>query len=431
MSDIRFNRWLHQSGTGGVSQDSSGRVGIGTTVPTSSLDVQGGNIKIGSNILSSSGVSTFTTVNATTVNTTSIVGVTTAGITTAYITSINEGPLSGFRNRLINGDCRIDQRNNGTTSVTANGYPVDRWIIEYVGSGVLTGIQTTDVPTGQGFTNAVRLTSTARSTLSSGDLYQLTHYMEGNTTSDLNFGSSAAKTVTLSFWVKGSRTGTYDVQLANTGTRTYTRQYTISSANTWQKVVLTYPGCPDGTWLTTNGVGFSIRFGFEYGSNYAGGTTDTWLSRTNFETSFPSMTNTFTTNSNSTWFITGIQLEQGNIGTDFERRTYAQELALCQRYYWQGTLFTSGYGDTTNLYSATVYLPVVMRSQPAVDNSADTSGIVANAGLYNLSASSASIPNNWWNGHNGLVNFTTTTQITRWTTAYGRINVFKASAELL
>ena len=87
MSDIRFNRWLHQSGTGGVYQDGSGRVGIGTSVPTSALDVQSGTIKIGSNTLSSSGVSTFTTVNATTVNATSIVGVATAGITTAYIGS--------------------------------------------------------------------------------------------------------------------------------------------------------------------------------------------------------------------------------------------------------------------------------------------------------------------------------------------------------
>ena len=107
MSDIRFNRWLHQSGTGGVYQDSSGRVGIGTSVPTSALDVQSGSIKIGSNTLSSSGVSTFTTVNATTVNATSLVGVTTAGITTAYINNLGIGTATVSQPLYVVGNAKV------------------------------------------------------------------------------------------------------------------------------------------------------------------------------------------------------------------------------------------------------------------------------------------------------------------------------------
>jgi hypothetical protein len=443
MSDIRFNRWLHQSGTGGVYQDSTGRVGIGTSVPTSALDVQSGTIKIGSNTLSSSGVSTFTTVNTTTLNSTTvsattITGVTTAGITTAYIGAINDGPISGARNRIINGDMRIDQRNSGLSTTGNGSYTVDRWTIEYSGNGSITGIQTSDVPTGQGFTNALKLTSTARSTLGSGDFYQIAYYVEGYDTANFDYGSSSARTVTLSFWVKASRTGTYQVNLANAGsfagTRTHTKTYTVSVADTWQKVILTYPGCTTGTWEKASNTGIGIRFGFEYGSFYtSGATADTWISTSSFADSFVTTTNTFTTNSNSTWFITGVQLEQGPVATEFERRSYSQELQLCMRYFQRylqcgGAGYIENNPTVANGFAQTICMPVEMRAVPSATCITASNIGVERASLFGINSTTGSVQ--WMYRNNIQIIWGLDTTLTRWHVAWCRTQTVSLSAEI-
>ena len=169
-----------------------------------------------------------------------------------------------------------------------------------------------------------------------------------------------------------------------------------------------------------------LYFGAGVGSTYSG-TAGAWAGANYF--SATGATSVVGTNG-ATFYITGVQLEAGTAATAFERRSYGQELALCQRYYWRGSYYGSGHGDTTNLALAAVSLPVTMRATPAVTNDSDSSGIVANGNLYNLTAASAQILNNAWNGHVGFVAVTTNSQITRWTTCYVRINNFQANAEL-
>jgi hypothetical protein len=378
------------------------------------LTVSGADLPTVTN-LNVSGVTTTATLRAT-----SIVGVTTAGITTAYIGSVNDGPLSGARNRIINGDCTINQRNAGV-SVTGTGtYPLDRWKIEYSSNGAIAGIQTTDVPIGQGFTNSIRLTSTARSSFGSGDFNQLFYSIEGYNVSDLDFGSVSAKPITLSFWVKGSRVGTYNVQISNSGgSRTYTKQYTIPSPDTWQKVILTYPGCTDGTWLKTNGSGLEFRFGFEYGSTFTtGASADTWITASSFVGSFPTTTNTFMTNSNSTWQITGVQLEAGTVATPFERRSYGQELALCQRYFEiqdvravTTAYVAGGYNyhvgsvrwKVTKRTAPTTNTPSIANYQPGGGSgTASVSNQTVDGGLFLSGSTNTTFPNQWVNDNSIL-----------------------------
>jgi len=343
MSDIRVNRWLHQSGTGGVYQDSTGRVGIGTSVPTSSLDVQSGTIKIGSNTLSSSGVSTFTTVNATTVSATTITGVTTAGITTAYIGAVNDGPISGARNKIINGDMRLDQRNSGA-SVTPTGdttYTVDRWPARLSQASKYSVQQVSDAPAG--FVNSLKITSLSSYSVTSTDYFCVDQYIEGLNSSDLAWGTASAKTVTLSFWVKSSLTGTFGGSVFGyqVGYPSYVFSYSISAANTWEYKTITISGPTSGTFVSTNAGNIVIEFSFGVGSSLSG-TAGTWNNSVLYRSATGAVS-VVGTNA-ATWQITGVQLESGTVATPFERRSFGQELVLCQRYYEIGAVNSAGGG---------------------------------------------------------------------------------------
>jgi hypothetical protein len=228
--------------------------------------------------------------------------------------------LQGFRNRIINGDMRIDQRNNG--AAVTSGYSVDRFVAVAAGAGSLTVQRSTDAPAG--FTNSLLLTIT--STGDATSTMRPEQRIEGFNVADLGWGTSNAQPVTVSFWVKCSVVGTYAVRASNSvQDRDYIATYTVASANTWEYKTITIPGDATGAWLKDNGPG--IRFGFsvaaatlvtpnQWGTTGGGATGQTNLSLTN----------------GATWQVTGVQLEAGSVATPFERRPYGTELALCQRH---------------------------------------------------------------------------------------------------
>jgi len=235
-----------------------------------------------------------------------------------------------FRNRIINGDMRIDQR-GGTITVNnlAVFYGIDRFSgVGQATDGVFTMVQDTSAPSG--FVNSLKVTvTTADASIGDSQYYTVQQLIEGTNVSDLAWGSASAKTVTLSFWVRSSVTGTFGGSLRNAnGDRSYPFTYTISVADTWEQKSVTIAGDTSGTWLTTTGVGIRVNFGIGTGSSGVG-TAGAWAGANYFSTT--GSTNLIST-LNATWFVTGVQLEVGSVATPFERRPYGTELALCQRY---------------------------------------------------------------------------------------------------
>ena len=242
----------------------------------------------------------------------------------------------GLKNRIINSDMRIDQRNAGA-SVTPSGdtYTVDRWKYEASQGSKFTIQQNRgSVTPPAGFTNYLGYLTASAVSVGTTDFFLHEQYIEGFNTADLDWGTANAKTVTLSFWVRSSLTGTFGGNLQNNANnRFYPFSYTISSANTWEQKSITIAGDTTGTWLTNNGTGILLRFSLGTGSTYLG-TAGSWGSTVYLGVT--GQTNVVGT-LNATWNITGVQLEVGTSATPFERRMYGQELALCQRYYEVGT----------------------------------------------------------------------------------------------
>jgi hypothetical protein len=236
-----------------------------------------------------------------------------------------------LKNRIINGDFRIDQRNAGASVTPADGaYTLDRWQAGLTQASKFSVQRSTVAPTG--FTNSLLVTSLSAYSVLTGDLFRVSHYIEGFNTSDLGWGAAGAQTVTLSFWVRSSLTGTFSGSLMNSAVnRAYPFTYSISAANTWEQKSVTIAGDTSGTWLTDNGIGIRVGFSLGAGSTYSG-TAGAWASA--LYTSATGATSLVGTNG-ATFYITGVQLEQNTSATPFERRLYNQELANCQRYYWK------------------------------------------------------------------------------------------------
>jgi hypothetical protein len=275
--------------------------------------------------------------------------------------------LQGFRNRILNGNMVLDQRNAGA-SVTANGgYTLDRWEVEASQSSKLSiQQQTSVVPTG--FTYATAFTSLSAYSVVSADSFGYRQIIEGFNVADLGWGAAGAQTVTLSFWVRSSLTGTFGGAFANgDNNRAYPFSYSISAANTWEQKTVTVPGDTTGTWGKTNGRGIQVRFGLGAGATFSG-TANAWVgSDIRTVTGAVSVVGT----SGATFYITGVQLEAGSVATPFERRPYGGELALCQRYYYQtvqtsgsNTAIASGFVNSTTEASGLVTFPVSMRVAP-------------------------------------------------------------------
>ena len=315
--------------------------------------------------------------------------------TTAQLVSeINGGPIAGTRNRVINGDMRIDQRNAGASiTPTDNTYSLDRWKFRVAQTSKLTVQQNAaSVATPAGFANYLGVTSSSAYSLISTDYFVSVQDVEGFNFSDFDFGTANAKTVTLSFWVRSSLTGTFNVALRNSAAnRSYPVTYTISTANTWEQKTITIPGDSTGTWVgATNGIGASVIFNLGCGSTY-NGTSGSW--QTGNYTSVSGATSVVGTNG-ATFYITGVQLEPGSTATPFERRSYGQELALCQRYYEiikDGDL-TGGAFNATNLFAA-LRFTVEKRAAPTMSIVTNGSwvGNGANGTLNSVAFSNANL----------------------------------------
>ena len=307
------------------------------------------------------------------------------GTATAQLSSLNGGALSGARNRIINGDMRIDARNAGASVTPTDAYTLDRWEIREDTDGAVSVQQVSEAP--NGFQKSLKVTvTTADSSLSATQRCLLDQRIEGFNTADLDWGTANAKTVTLSFWVRSSLTGTFGGSLINNANnRAYPYTYSISAANTWEYKTVTIAGDTSGTWETTTSAGIKVYFGLGAGSTYSG-TAGAWAASEFYTaTSAVSVIGTL----NATWQITGVQLEAGSVATPFERRSYGQELALCQRYYEKtydlgsvpGTATTNGLQFCTIITSSgningSIVFRVSKRAAPTMTyyDSAGTSG---------------------------------------------------------
>ena len=257
------------------------------------------------------------------------------------LTQVDQGLLgtyaqyTGFKNRLINGACVIDQRNAGASvsNTGAVAYTIDRWYSQGVSSaGVFSCQQVTDAPTG--FSYSEKLTVTTNSTPSGTQAYKYIQRIEGYNLADFNLGLSTCASFTLSFWVKSSLTGTFGGSFWGAGaTRWFVFSYSISSANTWEYKTVTITPITSGSFDTTNGTGLQLTFNIGAGSSSLT-TANAWNSGSTEYYGPTGQTNIISTNG-ATWQVTGVQLEKGSTATSFDYRPYGTELGLCQRYFEQ------------------------------------------------------------------------------------------------
>ena len=297
----------------------------------------------------------------------------------------------GFRNRIINGDMRIDQRNNGASVTPINGaYTLDRWSCLLTQASKYTAQQNAgSVTPPVGFSNYLGITSSSAYSVVSSDYFSVIQKIEGFNSADFGWGTANAQAVTLSFWVRSSLTGTFGGAFTNATTnRSYPFTYTISAANTWEQKTVTVAGDTSGTWVgATNGSGILVVLGLGTGSTFSG-TAGAWAAGNFFSaTGAVSVVGT----SGATFYITGVQLEAGSVASPFERRPYGTEVQLCQRYYCKtfsqdvapvqnqgGTGSISFISQAAQLWDAMWRFPVEMRNTPTTITTYSTNAASAN-----------------------------------------------------
>jgi len=317
----------------------------------------------------------------------------TNGITQAG--EFNSDSSFGFKNRIINGAMVIDQRNAGAsvtiTNTSDTTYTLDRFgAFGSQASKFSVQQNAGSVTPPVGFNYYLGATSLSAYTVGSSEVFDIRQFIEGFNTADLGWGTANAKTVTLSFWVRSSLTGTFGGAVTNNAnTRSYPFTYTISVANTWEYKTITIAGDTSGTWVgATNGVGLKLFLGLGVGSTLSG-TAGAWAG-SNF-LSATGATSVVGTNG-ATFYITGVQLEVGSTATSFDYRPYGTELSLCYRYY-QSIAYTAnsilaiGLCTSTTNQECTIILLQTMRSNPTITlpSAGQTSGTISfltSAGAY-------------------------------------------------
>ena len=304
-----------------------------------------------------------------TVNADTLVTSTSGGI-------LGAGNASIMKNRIINGAMVINQRGFSGNVATDGTYTLDRWNLRTDLANKLAISQSSTAPVGFNYSLQV----TTATAVASPAYYMLCQYLEGFNTADLGWGTANAKTVTLSFWVQSSLTGTFGGSITNSAeSYSYPFSYTISAANTWEQKSVTITGPTAGTWIgATNGKGMNLYFGLGVG-NSSSGTAGAWVSAGYYSTTGAvSVVSTLS----ATWYLTGVQLEVGSSATGFEYRLYNQELSACQRYYVR--LLPSTYATGGAMYSNQprfyVLAPTTMRAQCSFNASAGSTFYVQGNG---------------------------------------------------
>jgi hypothetical protein len=367
-----------------------------------------------------------------------VVAVTSAGVAVTGTLSASNGisvaNTFGFKNRIINGGMVIDQRNAGASVTPTSGtYTLDRWLFYVSQASKLTAQQNAgSVTPPAGFSKYLGITSSAATSVGASDYFFSTQRIEGFNTADLAWGTANAATVTLSFRVYSSLTGTFGGALQNANqTRSYPFTYSVPVANTWTTISVTVTGDTSGTWVgATNGVGLVVCFGLGMGSTYSG-TAGAWAGAEYYSaTGAVSVVGT----SGATFYITGVQLEKGSTATSFDFRAYSTELAMCQRYYQTSAInvpdtncgfFGVVYGGGSTQAYGNASFKTLMRATATVTlYDGGTAGNVAQTGIGGSAATAGNI-----NAYGfSVVNKTSGNFNT--TAGYIIISGFTASAEL-
>ena len=319
--------------------------------------------------------------------------------------ALNTLPNAGLTNRgypsdrivtpiIINGDMSVAQRGTSTSSVTATGYNAcDRFKNVISGLGTWTVSQSTDVPTGQGFSHSLKMDcTTADASPAAGDFNTVAQIVEGANIQSLKKGTSSAESVTWSFWVKSNKTGTYICEILDgNNTRQISKSYTISSADTWEKKIISFPGDTSGAIGTTASDYLQFNWWLASGSDRSSGAlSTTWTSTTNANRAVGQV-NLADSTSNE-WYITGIQMEVGEFDStsipSFPFESFENNLRKCQRYYYKhmsgnGKNICSGnYYDSGTFYGS-VFFPVPMRASPTIE-------MVSGTDYYRLATANSS-----------------------------------------
>jgi hypothetical protein len=383
MSQLEVDKVIPQSGTTLTLGDSADTI----TIPSgATLDASNATLT-----LPDGSVTTAKIVDA---------NVTTAKLADANITTAKLAyDPNPFRNIVINGDMSIAQRSTSVASITASGYyTLDRWNIGASSLGTWTNTQSTDVPTGQGFATSFKLDcTTADASPAAGDYFQLNQSFEGQNLQYLKKGTANAVSLTASFWVKSTKTGTFICELLDLdNSRQISKSYTVDVTDTWEKKTITFEGDTTGALANDNGSSLVLSFWLGAGSTYSSGTLNTsWASITNANRAVGQV-NIADSTSND-WYITGVQLEAGTTASDFEFLPVDVNLGRCQRYFYKiessGTTsnnnITTGFTYGTAGVQSNVKMEVLMRATPSFSYDIGANGLV----LYNnVDSVTASVP---------------------------------------
>jgi len=303
---------------------------------------------------------------------------------------VEGGGGTPFRNLMVNGDMRIAQRATSVSSHSSDAYVnIDRWKTRVNGQGVFTVSQSTTVPAGEGFVNSQKWDcTTADASPASSDFLVFEQKMEGQFLQHLEYGTANAKKLTVSFHVRSNKTGAYTIGLYSAdGSRHIESSYTISSADTWEKKIITFAGDTGGTINDDVGEGLKLWFWLGAGSNFSSGTHATsWAAYSQANVLVDNQVNMADSTDNE-WYITGVQLETGDDASEFEHLPHDVSLARCQRYCLDLIGGDYSYIAQGNFYTATYfhftyYFPVEMRAAPSSEStdSAGTYRVYSNGG---------------------------------------------------